>query len=57
MKINDCKEEIISYVMNSSDVDNFIIATFIAGMQAKRNVRSSKNNNNQTSKSLENRTT
>lgn len=31
-----CKDEIISFIMNSSDADNLIIATFIAGMQAKK---------------------
>lgn len=41
MKSNNCKDEIIRFVMNSSDLDNFIIATFIAGMQAKKNMNSS----------------
>lgn len=34
----DYMEEIISFVKNSSDMDNLIVATFIAGMQAKRTV-------------------
>lgn len=37
MDINISKDEIINFVMQSSDADNIIIATFIAGMQAKKN--------------------
>lgn len=36
MKLITCKEEMIRFVMNSSDADNRIIATFIANMQAKK---------------------
>lgn len=37
MNISINKDEIINFVMQSSDADNLIIATFIAGMQAKKN--------------------
>lgn len=37
MNISVNKDEIINFVMQSSDADNLIIATFIAGMQAKKN--------------------
>lgn len=47
---NSCKDEIIRFVMNSSDSDNFIIATFIAGMQARKSVSSTKNDDKQSRK-------
>ena len=47
MMNNNCKDEIIRFVMNSSDSDNFIIATFIAGMQATKSVSSNKNDDDQ----------
>lgn len=37
MNISINKDEIINFIMESSDADNLIIATFIAGMQAKKN--------------------
>lgn len=41
MAINDCKNEIINFVLNSTDMDNYIVATFIAGMQAKKSTSTS----------------
>ena len=35
MEVSGCKDEIIDFVLHSSDLDNFILATFIAGMQSK----------------------
>lgn len=46
MKISKCKDEIISFVMNSSDADNLILSTFIAGMQVNKSVSSSELNSN-----------
>lgn len=37
MEDHNCKDEIIRYVLNSSELDHLMIATFIAGMQAKKN--------------------
>ena len=39
------KKEIIDFIKKSSEDDNFIIATFIAGMQAKKINYSKKNIN------------
>lgn len=33
-----CKSEIIRFVENSSDEENLIIAVFIAGMRAQKNI-------------------
>ncbi len=38
MTIREYKDEIINYVENSSDLESLIISTFIAGMQAKKNI-------------------
>lgn len=39
MTVSGYRDEIIDFVINSSDVDNLIIATFIAGMQATKSNR------------------
>lgn len=38
MSKEDCINEIVSFVKNSSDSDNLIIATFIAGMKANKTI-------------------
>lgn len=58
MNISVNRDEIINFVMQSSDADNLIIATFIAGMQAKKNtiIQCHKNDDGQPRKPTENRT-
>lgn len=53
MTINSRKDEIIGFVMNSSDTDNLIIAAFIAGMQAKKDISMLDDNEKQSMKSSE----
>lgn len=55
MTNDSCKDEIIRFVMNSSDSDHFIIATFIAGMQATKNVTTNQNDDRQPRKPSKNR--
>lgn len=47
METVNCKEEIIDFVMNSSDADNLIIAAFITGMQARKSFPSYENQREQ----------
>ncbi len=42
------KNEIISYVLKSSDVDNLAIAAFISGMQVKLGLKVARSTANET---------